>query len=189
MSSMNVVEQMLTTPSLIAVSDQTPPITSPLDAEVDLEVLKAVPKQFCVEDEESANWVLKRIIAARNYSQRVAEWAEAEKRRAAREEMTLMFLFGRQLERWAKEAISQTNGKRKSIVLPAATVGFRRSPAKVVIDDEKLVLAWAREHVPNAVVTVHKLAKIIFDAYLHETGHAPEEGIHTEPEMDKFYVR
>ena len=52
-----------------------------------------------------------------------------------REEKTLMFLFGRQIEDWAKAEIEKLRGRRKSINLPGGTVGFRH---------EEIALAQAR---------------------------------------------
>jgi hypothetical protein len=185
MSNANVIEK----PSLIAVSEHTPPITSSIDAEVDVELLKSVPKAFCIEDEKSASWVVRKIVAAREYGERVKEWAAQERRRAEREEQTLMFLFGRQVERWVQTEITRLNGKRKSLVLPGGTVGFRTSTAKLVVDDEVVTLTWAREYCPQAIVVVEKLSKTVFDQYVKETGHAPDEGVHIEAASEKFYIR
>src|SRR5882724_2767884 len=92
---------------IAAVSRETPPLTSPLDAEVDVEVLKAIPKAFAIEDERSVNWLIKKIVAARAYADRIKDWAEQEQRRAVREEATLLFLFGRQAEVWARAEIEK----------------------------------------------------------------------------------
>ena len=161
----------------------------PSDAETDLQVLREVPQRFAVNDEGSANWLVRRIMAAREYGQKVKDWAEQERRRAEREEQTLLYLYGRQAERWAQQEIASLNGKRKSLVLPGGTVGFRRAPAKLVVDDEKAVISWARKNCPQAVVVVERLAKVILDTYVHETGHTPEDGVHVEPAADKFYIR
>src|SRR5215210_14168 len=83
------------------------PPAGPGDAEVDLEVLRTIPKAFAIDSGSAANWLVRKIISARLYCQRVKEWAEQEQRRAAREEETLMFLFGRQIEGWAKAEIEK----------------------------------------------------------------------------------
>ena len=165
------------------------PVGSPSDAETDLQILRDVPQRFVVNDERSANWLVRRIIAARDYGDRVKDWAAQERRRAEREEQTLMYLYGRQIERWVQEEITRPNGKRKSLVLPGGTVGFRRAPAKLVVDDEKIVLSWAKQNCPQAVVIVEKLAKVILDTYVQETGHAPDDGVHVEPESERFFIR
>jgi hypothetical protein len=58
------------------------------DVETDIETLKTIPKQFAIDNEKSANWLVKRIQQSRAYAQKVKEWAEQELRRAAREEQT-----------------------------------------------------------------------------------------------------
>jgi hypothetical protein len=91
------------------------------DGEVDLELLRAIPKPFSVTDRESANWLVRKIISAREYAAHVQAWATAEKRRAEREEATLMYLFGRQIESWAMDEVQKLGGRRKSVALPAGS--------------------------------------------------------------------
>lgn len=160
-----------------------------VDADTDAEVLKTLPPRFCILDEHSANWLVRRVMESRAYAERVKEWADQEVRRADREEKTLMYLFGHQIEAWVRSEVEKLNGKRKSLALPSGTVGFRKSGAKVVVDDEKVVLTWAKANCPAAVVVVEKLAKIILDTHIKETGHCPDQGIHIEPEVEKFYMR
>lgn len=182
-------DQQTRKPSLIAISAYTPPITSGLDAEVDLEVLKSVPKQFAVTDEKTANWLIRKVVAAREYAEHVKQWAEQETRRAEREEHTLFFLFGRQIEHWVRSEIEKLKGKRKSLALPAGQTGFRTVAAKLVIDDENVVLSWAKEHLPTAVVTVERLSKTVINDYTAQTGVIPDGGVHVEPAAEKFFIR
>jgi phage host-nuclease inhibitor protein Gam len=164
------------------------PVTNVHDAEVDMEVLKAVPKAFAIEDEKSANWLIKRIVSARQYAARVKEWAEQELRRADREEKTLMHLFGRQIEGWAREEIDKLKGKRKSINLPAGAVGFRTVKPCLQVDDEAFVIRWASENLPAAVVTVQKLSRSALKDHFAETGDMPPEGVHVDPGGDRFFI-
>ena len=168
---------------------ETPPVNSPTDAEVDLEVLKSVPKQFCIEDDMSANWLIKKITATRQYAQRVKEWAESETRRAEREESTLMFLFGRQIERWARDEVEKLNGKRKSIALPAGTLGFRTINPSLQVDDEQVVIRWARKNCAGAIVVVEKLSRTTLKQHFETTGEMPDEGAHVEPGGERFFIR
>lgn len=165
------------------------PVLHVTDADTDLEVLRSVPKQFAITDDKTANWLVKRIQQSRHYAERVKEWAELELRRAAREEATLLWVYGRQLEQWAKDEIAKFNGRRKSLALPAATVGFRTNGPKIVVDDEAVVLAWARSNLPSAVVTVEKLAKSVVNEHAERTGELPDGGVHVEPAAEKFYIR
>lgn len=175
--------------TLMSEQMTTPPVASPLDAEVDLEVLRLVPKQFAVVNEATANWVIRRIQSARTYAAHVEAWGQQELRRAEREEQTLFFLFGRQLEAWAKAEIEKLNGKGKSLNLPAGRIGFRKINSKLVIDDEKAVLAWCKSELPDAITVVERIAKTLIDEYAAKTGVIPDEGVHVEPEAEKFYVK
>lgn len=163
------------------------PATTAVDAEVDLEILKVVPKKFEVCDEKSANWLVRRIHNARQYSIHVKEFAQREQRRAEREEMTLFFLFGRQLERWARGEIEKLNGRRKSLCLPAGTVAFRTEAAKLVVDDEAVLMAWAKKCCPEAIQVSEKLIKTPINEHFKACGELPD-GCHLEPENDTFRI-
>lgn len=171
------------------VTPVTPPVTNAVDAEVDMEVLKTVPKRFEITDESSANWLVRKLVAAREYAEKVKLWAEQERRRAEREETTLLFLFGRQIETWAKGEIEKLGGRRKSICLPAGTVGFRKVNACLQIDDEQAVLIWAKSNCPHAVVVTEKLSKSELKAHFEASGELPEVGVHVEPEKNSFTIR
>jgi phage host-nuclease inhibitor protein Gam len=184
-----VIADQVRQPTLIAVSEQTPPIATPVDAEVDIEILKAIPKQFAIVDENSANWLVRKIMAARQYIINVKAWADLEQKRAQREEMTLMFLFGRQIENWTKDQIDKLDGRRKSISLPAGTVGFRSEKRKLVIDDDDTVLGWVRKNLPAAIKTEETLMKSVLNEHFDKTGEVPDVGAHVEPASEKFSIR
>lgn len=168
-------------------SPATPPLVSALDAEVDIEVLKAVPKAFEIDSEGAANWLVRKVISARQYASHVKDWAERERRRAEREEMTLLFLYGRQLERWTREQIELLGGRRKSICLPSGTLSFRKQNVSLVIDDEAVLLEWARRNVPTAIQKIEKLMKMPINQHFAETGELPD-GTHLQPEYEKFSI-
>lgn len=151
--------------------------------------LPPTPETFSISDEKSANWLIKKVVAARNYADRVKQWAEQERRRAEREEETLMFLFGRQLQAWTKGEVEKSKGKRKSICLPSGTVGFRRVNASLQVDDEQAVLVWARVNCPSAVVVVEKLSRSILSDHFKVTGEVPDHGAHVEGEREAFSIR
>jgi hypothetical protein len=159
------------------------------ETRVDDEILKCIPKAFAIDSPESANWLVRKIVEARQYASRVKAWAEQEQRRAERDEKALMFLFGRQLEAWAAGEITALDGKRKSLALPSGTVGFRKTPSKLVIDDEDTVLRWARTNCPRAVVVMEKLSKSALEYHAQETGEIPASGAHIEPVSDRFFIR
>jgi endonuclease I len=166
-----------------------PPVANPLDPEVDIDVLKSVPQHFAIDSEDHANWLIRKIIAAREYATHVKEFAEREVRRAQREEMTLMFLFGRQAERWARGQIERLNGRRKSLSLPAGTLGFRHINPALQVDDEQVVLAWAKDHCPSAVVLIEKLSKTELKLFFEQTGQIPDAGAHVDQGGERFFIR
>ena len=100
-----------------------------------------------------------------------------------------MFLFGRQIEAWVRSEVEKLNGKRKSLALPAGTVGFRTIAAKLVIDDENVVLSWARINLPEAVVVTEKLSKSAINENTATTGEIPCDGVHLEPAAERFFIK
>lgn len=164
-------------------------LTGGADGEMDLDILKSIPKAFAVDSAERANWMVRKVMDARQYAAQVKAWAEQELARANREEQTLLYLFGRQIEQWTKGELAQLNGRRKSIHLPAGCIGFRTSPTRLVVDDEKQVISWAKENLPVAVVSVEKLSKTTLNEYAERTGVIPDGGVHVEPQAEKFFIR
>jgi len=174
---------------IVPVKLETPPVVTPLDADVDVEVLKSVPKAFAIDCEAHANWLIRRIVIARQYAVRVQEWAEQESRRAQREEQTLLFLFGRQAEQWARVEIEKLSGRRKSMNLPAGTIGFRTMNPSLHVDDERVVLGWAKEYCPAAVLVVEKLSRSVLKAEFERHGVIPDNGAHVDPGGERFFIR
>src|SRR5687768_10409667 len=84
---------------------------------------------FSVNSDSTANWLVRKIAECRAYRERIERWAAMEIKRAEREEAFFMTRFGRQLETWARRQIAKQRG-RKSVKLPAGTVGFRTEPTR-----------------------------------------------------------
>ncbi len=149
----------------------------------------SVPETFCVRDAESANWLVRRILEARAYAERVAAWAERERRRAQREEEFFLARFGPQLRTFAAREIAKSGGRRKSLNLPSGRIGFRAVPAKIVIEDEIRVIEWARVHCPDAVQKVESIAKAVLDQHVASTGEIPPSGVRVEEAGERFYLK
>jgi len=144
---------------------------------------------FCIDSAERANWLVRRVIEARAYGDRVRTWAAKEQRRAEREEAQLMYLFGRQLQDWVVQDLATQRGRRKSVSLPAGTVGFRRVGLKLRIQDRAAVLDWARATLPQAVVTREFLSKTAINDHFSQTGEIPSQGVVIDPEHEAFFIR
>ncbi len=97
--------------------------------------LAAPDDGFAVRDAASANWVIRKIVEARAYAQRVKAWAELEQRRAQREEDFLLRRFGVELQAWARQEIARQHDGRRSVSLPAGAVGFRTEPTRLAVTD------------------------------------------------------
>lgn len=156
---------------------------------VEDDVRLEVPEAFIVHDEASANWVVNKVIEARARAVRAAEWCERIQRRSKAEENHLLFRFEGQLRQWLAGEIDRHRGRRKSVCLPSATVGYRVQKALLVIDDEQAVLTWARATCPSAVAVCERVSKSVFNEYVLKTGEMPPTGAHVEPERERFYIR
>jgi hypothetical protein len=155
----------------------------------DAEAEASVPPTFAVTDQQTANWLVRRIVECRAYAERCAAWAEAERRRAERDEQFLLFRFGGQLAEYVRRQIAEGGGRRKSATLPAGTTGFRTMPAKLLVDDEQVVLAWAKQHAPDLVVVTERLSRSGLVDHMKSTGELPPRGVRVEPAREAFYVK
>ena len=165
------------------------PLPSFDDPESILDAEPEVPEAFRVQDEDSANWVVRKINEARGRAERVKAWAKKEQERAAKEEDFFLRRFGPELEAWTR---SQLTGKKKSIPLPGGTVGFRKKAERLIVDDDRAIVAWAKQAHPELVVTVVKesVPAVDLNALLKRTGEVPPDAAaHIEPEADQFYVK
>ncbi|HEV7299623.1 MAG TPA: hypothetical protein VGN72_09685 [Tepidisphaeraceae bacterium] len=169
---------------------------------------------FCVCDEATASWVVRRIVEARAHAQRVEAWAHRELRRAERDERWLMGQFGPQLEAWLRDELRRRGGGgARSVALPAGTVGLRRRPPTLDVVDEPAARAWCERHLRDALrVTVEaegvaagelarwhrrfrddarlttRLMRQPFQRYVAETGDLPDGATLTVAE-DRLYVK
>ncbi len=161
-------------------SIKTITLAAPVSAEID------PPEAFQVDNEASANWVVRKIIEARSYAKHVKAWAKGELKRAEREEEFFLHLYGRQLEDWAQAQIKRS--RRKSIKLPAGTLGFRTAPLKLEVRDEQRLIAWCRTKLPTALKIRTLVLKQQVKDHVVSTGECPD-GAETVAGGDRFYVR
>jgi phage host-nuclease inhibitor protein Gam len=158
-------------------------------ATVEEDAALEVPAQFVVDSDEAANWVTRKITEARAYARRCEEWCEREKVRAKRTEDFFLWRFGSQLVQWAGARIAEQGGRRKSVNLPAGTLGFRHEPPKIIVDDEAAVVEWCKKHHPELLIVVAKVSKANLNDHIQSSGEMPDRGVHMEPEREKFFVR
>lgn len=152
----------------------------------DEEPLPQAPGGFEVRDQSSANWLVRKIVETRQYRRRVREWAEIEFRRAEREEQFFLQRYGLQLETWASKEIADSS--RKSVKLPAGTVGFRSESFRLEIKDESRLIAWCRGSLPNALRTDTHVLKSIVSDHVQQTGECPD-GTDLTGGGQRFFVK
>jgi len=159
-----------------------------METEEDDLQLEIPHEQFRVVDAASANWLVRRIVEARKYAERIEQWAAAELRRAEREQAFFVGRWGVELEEWARREIAQQH-RRKSIVLPAGTVGFRSGPPKLVIVNEPALVAWCQDHLRSALRIHTAVLKSEITSYVMKTGEQPP-GAKVDPGgRQSFFIR
>lgn len=146
------------------------------------------PEGFTVHDEESANWVIRRIAGARKYAERVEAWAALELRRAEREERFFLERYGPQLEAWARQRLAANRGRSKTIRLPAGVVGFRAAPPHLSVTDASSLLRWCKSKLPLAVVVREQVLKGAVKEHIQNTGECPD-GAEVVAGSERFFVK
>lgn len=146
----------------------------------------AAPATFEIKDANSANSIVRKIVEARAYARRVKRWAAAELRRVEREEKFFLRNYGRQLEDWARAELAKDQ-RRKSIRLPAGTLGYRIEPKKLEPKDDEKLMAWCRRYLPNALVDRTLIVRDVLTKYVQKTGRCPD-GADVLGGKQQFYV-
>ena len=116
-----------------------------------------------------ANWVIRRIIydpSVRPERQGMGREGTAtcrEKRWSCCSCLAVNY------QDWARIEIDKLSGRRKSMSLPAGTLGFRSEKSKLIVCDEAAVISWARMNCPAAIQTVEQLLKTPINDYFATT--------------------
>lgn len=120
----------------------------------------AIKDEFRVNDVQSAEWVLSKILRAETeiaaiQTERAAILANLESREKEyrRKVDYLRARFGPELEEFARAEI-EANPKSKTLKLAHGKLSFRTVKGGVRVKDATLALDWAKEHCPDAVKVV-----------------------------------
>jgi len=113
-------------------------------------VTQEVSTDFAVTDLASADWCLRKVATAERrmqarhalVAQRKAEM-DAWEAQANKADLHTTDRMAEYLCPWAEHEIAE--GGRKSVSLPAGTVGFRRGPDSIEVLDAKTVITAIRE--------------------------------------------
>lgn len=149
--------------------------------------LEIPDERFHVRDADSANWVVRHILEARTYVDHVENWAAAEIRRARRQEAFFLGRWGLELEEFARRKIAEQFG-RKSLALPAGTIGFRVEPQRIDVQAEPRVMEWCRANLPLAIKRTETLLKSALMDHLKQNGELPP-GVEIMGGNERFFIR
>lgn len=138
------------------------------------EPIVPMPEAFSIRDHRTANWFVRKVLDARRYAEQVKRFAEAELKRAQREEAFLLARYGEQLQQFVVHQINLNGDRRRFIALPAGRICLRRVPAWVEVADEKKLIGWCREHLPDAVVKTERLLRGAVRGHVEQTGEVPD---------------
>jgi len=144
-------------------------------------------ERFHIVDAGSANFLVRKIMEARKYAERVEVWAATEIRRGERQEAFFLGRWGLELEAFARRKIAQ-QFRGKSFSLPAGTIGFRIEPQRIDFQDEPRVMAWCRANLPSAIKRTETLLKSALSEHLKTSGEIPP-GVEISGGNEKFFVR
>ncbi len=149
--------------------------------------MPSIDDGFRIVDEVSANWVVRKITESRRYADRVRAWGAVEIRRAERDEQFFLNRFAQDLEVWCLQQIAGNGGRRRSLNLPAGSIGFRTCRATLHIVNNTELLAWCRANLPDAIEVIERVAKTPLQVFLEANGELPA-GVEFVPRGDRFYV-
>lgn len=170
-------------------------------------------REFVVDTDEAANWLVRSIKSQRDYVCRVEQWAAIEIKRARRREEYLLQRYGHELEAWLRRRLEDERGRRRSINLPAGSVGFRAASAKLHVTNTTALLTWVKANLIDALQVqisaagsdasrlaewqaaegletqfTESVSKRLVNAYVAEIGELPE-GTGLEPAHDQLQIK
>lgn len=138
---------------------------------------------FCIDTDQKAEWALRKIAEAKT---ELAKWEEFYQRKLeacrADTQSTIDFMMGHLLRYFTAQEHRVTKSGIRKYSLPSGDLVLKPSGIDYQRDDEKM-LAWCKEHLPQAVKVTEKAAWADVKAHIKETGEMPDgvTVIETEP--------
>jgi hypothetical protein len=121
---------------------------------------------FSIETEDDAANALEHVLSFTDRRRRLVEAHQRRMDNLDRREREVVSLKVPALRAWAE---ANRHPKRQSILLPTGVVKFTRHSARLTIDDDEAVKAWARVNAPQL---------------LHEKPRAPEVKVYVDDVRD-----
>jgi hypothetical protein len=132
-------------------------------------------ERFHIESKDQAAWALRKmskikaeidenIMTAQAEIERITGWRDSENEKLER---SAAFFEGLLYEYFM--ALRETDPKLKTMKLPHGALKMRAQQPKYEYDEDAL-LSWAKENLPQAVVTKESVSKNPVKAHIKETG-------------------
>jgi phage host-nuclease inhibitor protein Gam len=157
-----------------------------------------IPQGFMVDSLEKAEWCLSKIGAADVEVNRFSEMAAKLKagycaRIDARlDQITRPHLATKErmvelVRPWADVEVAKANG-RKSVKLLSGTVGYRQSPASLVVTDEGAAILWLKNNDEESCIRIkEEVSKKAVKELIEERGELPD-GCELKQGEIRFYA-
>jgi hypothetical protein len=127
------------------------------------EDLVPVREHFVVDSLDKALWAASKVAAERTiedltalgkaFHERIDAWLE----RACTPHLDTTGYLGSLLRPFVVDRL--TGVKARSLTLPGYRIGLRTSPARVLVEDQEVALAWLEKAVPEAVAVTKEVVK------------------------------
>ena len=108
------------------------------------------PEGIVINNDDDAEMVARKFIRLDNEEAAFKEMVKAKLAEFKARRQTLEFLFKYPLKDYAELIIGMKKGKKKSIKLDTATVGFRTNPERTKTFNEDELREWAKVNLPGA---------------------------------------
>jgi len=143
-------------------------------------------EEFTIDSADRVEWYLRKLANIAAERERVKAQAAAILARLDTDEEGLKFRFENQVIAWTRNQVE--GSRRKSVQTLQGTVGFRKVPSRVVIDDTGKALSFAADS-GFAVQTTLNTAEYRKEAQkrLQETGEVLP-GCAVAPEYESFSI-
>lgn len=149
-------------------------------------------QRFEVKDLDTANWAVGKMLSAEtriqqykaladDYKRKIDSWLE----KATKDDKATIEFFESEIRPFVEREIAGT--KKQSMKLLGATVGFRKTPPSVKVEDEDAAVAYCETFAPELV----RVKKSIDKTGVKKRLEAGEvfEGVEIEAGSIRFYVK
>lgn len=148
------------------------------------EFLPPAKMDFHVTDEESAAWVVAKILNCDDEEKRIRANMKRELDEVARRRSFFTNRYLSELKAYADEVLSN-DPRKKSVRVASGSLGYRRKGDGIAVEDESTLIEWAEENCKAAIKK--SLLKTPVNEYFKITGDIPP-GCAYQVEVEEFKI-